>query len=204
MTYSPAELLGAYASLTGETVNPRASFAFEDAGYFGIRDGGDLLIADCGRVGPDHLPAHAHGDILSFEWSVGGQRVVVDAGVAEYNPGKWRRYSRSTRAHNTVTVGGEDQCEFWKAFRVGRRANVTLNRYSGAEGLTLDGSHDGFTHLDAAPVHRRQLEATAGIDVRASSPEEPDKPVVSRLLLHRAFRFVDAPRALRWWDEECT
>ncbi len=185
MTYSPAELLRAYASLSGEAVGARGSFAFKDAGYFGIRDGQDLVIADCGRVGPDHLPAHAHGDILSFEWSVGGHRVVVDAGVSEYNPGKWRRYARSTRAHNTVTVGDQDQCEFWKAFRVGRRANVTLHHYSDVDGLTLDGSHDGFTHLDAAPVHRRQLKATAGrVEVRDIVTGGAGQPVVSRLLLH--------------------
>jgi uncharacterized heparinase superfamily protein len=56
-------------------------FAMRDAGYYGVRRGGHLLIADAGRVGPDHLPAHAHGDIFSFEWTLRGQRVVVDAGV---------------------------------------------------------------------------------------------------------------------------
>ena len=42
---------------------PRTSFAFPEAGYFGRRAGDTFFIADCGRIGPDALPAHAHGDV---------------------------------------------------------------------------------------------------------------------------------------------
>jgi uncharacterized heparinase superfamily protein len=188
MSYPPSVVLSAFSSATGQTVAPRSYFAFDQAGYFGMRHGTDLLIADSGRVGPDHLPAHAHGDILSFEWSLSGHRVIVDAGVCEYNAGKWRNYARSTRAHNTVTVGDADQCEFWKAFRVGRRANVTVHRHASGAGLTLDGSHDGFARLAGAPVHRRRLQATGGrVDVRDAVTGGAGQPVVARLLLHPAF-----------------
>ena len=56
-------------------------------GYFGARLGDDYLVVDCGRIGPDDLPAHAHGDVLSFELSIAGHRIIVDQGVYEYVAG---------------------------------------------------------------------------------------------------------------------
>jgi len=197
MTYSPADALRAFETQVGAAVKARGSFAFEDAGYFGIRSAGDLLIVDCGRVGPDHLPAHAHGDILSFEWTVDGQRVVVDPGVSEYVPGEWRRYSRSTAAHNTVTVADADQCEFWKSFRMGRRANVTRHRASTTSGLVVDGSHDGFAPLEGAPCHRRQLKGTGRrLEVRDIVSGGAGQPVAARLLFHPGLRVVRTDRGV--------
>lgn len=202
MTHAPGDLLAAAHELgisAPEEPAPGA-WSLPDAGYFGLWVKGppgdgeeeeagqgegaesgkvtdDLLVVDCGPVGPDHLPAHGHGDALSFEWTVAGVRVVVDAGVAEYQ-GPLRPYSRSTAAHNTVTVDDADQSEFWSAFRVARRAGAQVEEW-GAEpparggirgGTTqgpappfrLVGSHDGYRRLAGSPVHRREIEAGPG------------------------------------------
>ena len=65
---------------------------------------------------------------------------------------------RSTRAHNTVEVAGQDQCEFFGAFRVGRRGRPrdVSARVSDHE-LSLSGWHDGYRRLPGRPVHRREL-----------------------------------------------
>src|SRR6201999_1036734 len=84
MAYAPSECLDVSAKLMNRTSEAAPVFAYPDAGYFARREGGDTFVADCGRIGPDALPAHAHGDILSFELSLGGQRFVVDPGVYEY------------------------------------------------------------------------------------------------------------------------
>ncbi len=100
---------------------------------------------DAGPIGPDYLPGHGHGDMFSYELSLDGRRVVVDGGTSTYEAGPERDWVRSTRAHNTVEIAGEDQCEFFGAFRVGRRgrprdvaAEVT------ADGLHVAGWHDGY------------------------------------------------------------
>jgi len=143
------------------------------------------VVVDCGPIGPDHLPAHAHGDILSLELSVDGERVIVDPGVFEYQ-GPSRAWSRSTAAHNTVCLDGEDQCEFWSVFRVGRRtAGRALHWSVTADGFQLVGSHDGYRHLDGAPRHERLVRVGPGrllvVDwVTAGAGQE----VRSGLLLH--------------------
>jgi uncharacterized heparinase superfamily protein len=187
MTYAPAACLDVYARLLGRAP-PTAPpvFAHPHAGYYGARAGQDYVLVDCGDVSPDYLPAHAHGDMLAFEWTLAGNRMVVDAGVYEYHAGACRDYSRSTRAHNTVTVADEDQCEFWGAFRMARRGRGRAERYeAGDQGFVLVGTHDGYSRLPGRPVHRRRFDASPRrIEVADVVEGGAGQPVRSRLLLH--------------------
>ena len=81
MSYSTPQCLAAFEKLGGVRPQPRDLVALPEAGYFGARNHDTLFIADCGAIGPEHLPAHGHGDTLAFEWTLDGRRVIVDAGV---------------------------------------------------------------------------------------------------------------------------
>ena len=138
-----------------------------DCGYFGFRAGNDFLMIDCGAVGPDYQPGHAHCDMLSFELSLNGRRVIVDSGVSGYDNDDLRAYVRSTAAHNTVQLDDVDQSEVWSSFRVGRRARpltARLEQEPNGE-LLFTGAHDGYRHLRQRAVHERQVrcQPEAGI-----------------------------------------
>ncbi|TKB65783.1 MAG: heparinase [Nitrospira sp.] len=131
-----------------------------ESGYFVIRNDGDMMIVDCGPVGPDYQPGHAHCDTLSYELALDGQRVVVDSGVYDYEAGARRRYSRSTKGHNTISVDGEEQSEIWGVFRVARRAypiGATIVKLSG-DRVRFEGMHDGFRRLSGKVMHKRAIE----------------------------------------------
>jgi hypothetical protein len=98
---------------------PDGLAVFPDTGYAVLRAGGVWLAFDCGPPGPDHLPAHAHADALSFQLRVEGRPLVVDPGSYTYEPGPERDAFRGTRAHSTIALGGRDQFELWGAFRAG-------------------------------------------------------------------------------------
>jgi len=112
------------------------AYALADTGYAIIReaDSQSCLVFDAGPLGPDYQPGHGHCDILSYELSLHGERVVVDTGVSTYEPGPERHYERSTAAHNTLRIDGEEQAEIWGAFRVGRRPGVGLLSTGEVEG----------------------------------------------------------------------
>lgn len=130
-------------------------------GYFVLRSGDGVLIADCGAPSPDDLPAHAHADALSFELSIAGRRVLVNGGTYAYEAGSLRDHLRGTAAHNTVEVDGADQSEVWGIFRMGRRARVRLERWSpDAPGAVLVGSHNGYARMGV--THRRDIRAVSG------------------------------------------
>jgi hypothetical protein len=129
---------------------------FESSGFAIIRDKHQLAVIDVGRPCPDYLPAHAHADLLSFELVVDGLPTIVDSGVYEYEAGPWRDFFRSTRAHNTVEVGGANQSEVWASFRVGRRARPRNVRCHRSEQATiLQAEHDGYQRLRVPVIHRR-------------------------------------------------
>jgi uncharacterized heparinase superfamily protein len=186
MSYGTAECLAAWERMGGRTPREQPVFALKWAGYYGVRAGRSLVLADCGPIAPEHLPAHGHGDILAFEWTVAGRRFVVDAGVFEYERGARRAASRASTAHNTVTLDDRDQCEFWAAFRVGRRARVQRRRYEELEGgFVLEGAHDGYEHLAGSPRHIRTLRARADeIRVDDRIIGGAGQRVRARLLLH--------------------
>lgn len=132
-------------------------------GYFDLFNGErtDKLIVDGRPMAPDHLPAHGHCSLFSFELSVAGERFVVDSGVQEYESGPWRDFWRSTRAHNTVSVDGAEQSEIWASFRVGERTRLLGYAYlqKDAAGIFV-GLHNGFAGQGQRPTpHRRFIAA---------------------------------------------
>ena len=133
-------------------------------GYFVMRHGDDLLVVDCGEVGPSYQPGHAHCDTLSFELTSNGRALIVDSGVYDYEDSEMRRYVRGTRAHNTAMIDGCEQSELWGVFRVARRARPIRAKIEKIDEsrARFSGSHDGFVRLAGRPVHTRDIEYEAG------------------------------------------
>ncbi len=186
MAYLPAQCLSAYQHLGGTRPDPRAVFGFTASGYYGIRSGSGYLTFDCGPSCADSLPAHGHGDMLAFEWDVGTWRIVVDAGVHEYETGAERDWNRSTRAHNTVTVGNRDQCEFVKSFRVGHRAHGRcIDADLRESGISVTGSYTSHSADGQRIDHTRTISGSpSAFQVVDQVLSRFSEPAVSRLLLH--------------------
>ena len=167
MAYPAAQVSAAARPHIGDVAKPEGGFSLPDAGYYGFRRGGDYLLVKAGKIGPDALPAHAHADLLSLEWDVDGQRVIVDPGVSEYEAGPMRDYARSTAAHNTVTIEGLDQAEMWGAFRVGRRGGARVSEWVATEDqFRLAITHDGYVRSPGQPIHHRKVTmSTDGLSV---------------------------------------
>jgi uncharacterized heparinase superfamily protein len=136
-----------------------AIFEQSESGYYVCRDGGDMIIIDCGSIGPDYQPGHAHCDTLSYELAINGRRVIIDSGVFDYEASPERAYARSTRAHNTVVVDGEEQSEIWGVFRVARRAKPIRAFFKKqVDGSVMfEGAHDGYARLPGKPIHSRHV-----------------------------------------------
>jgi uncharacterized heparinase superfamily protein len=157
-------------------------------GYFGAPgEGGAYVVCDAGPIGPDYQPGHAHGDLLSFELSFAGRRVVTDSGVHGYDGDPWRAWCRSTHAHNTVEIDGQSQCEFWSVFRVARRARPHDVRFEArADGFRLAAWHDGYERLAGRPRHARRFawHARGVLLVRDEVMSARSVTARSRLHLH--------------------
>lgn len=141
-------------------VAPAPDFAvLPDSGYVRARRGAAWLACDCAPLGPDYLPAHGHADTLSFEFSLDGQRVLVNSGTSLYGESAERVRQRGTAAHNTVVVDGQDSSEVWSGFRVARRARVLgLQARDSHESAVIEAAHDGYRRLPGRNLHRRRWQ----------------------------------------------
>lgn len=149
----------AQSLLTGENERLRKKKLFAETGYF-IHESEEIyMVIDGGAMAPDYLPSHAHGDIFSYELSLGGRQFIVDAGVFEYTAGEMRDYVRSTRAHNTVTVDRRDQAEFWGSFRVARRYPPEAVKFEqNGSSSRFQGEFGGYAKLLGDRIrHRRNI-----------------------------------------------
>lgn len=166
-----AQLRDYHERLGGEPLaQPMARvLSFPASGYFRLEPTpGDVLVVDCGPIGPDYQPGHAHCDTLSFELSLSGRRVIVDSGCSQYVDGDIRQYNRGSVGHNTLIIDGVNQSEVWGAHRVARRARPLLAEAKDVgDALSFEGAHDGYTRIAGKPIHTRRIVWAGGrIEIR--------------------------------------
>jgi len=177
---------------SGELLNAKARVAhLRDTGYLRVDWGGATAFLDAAPIGPDYLPGHAHADALTFELSLGRQRVIVDSGISRYGEGPERLRQRGTAAHNTVQIDGADSSEVWGSFRVARRAYPQdLKIDESAAYPVISCAHDGYRRLPGKPVHRREWRFRKdGLEIRDTIDGVFQK-AVGRIHFHPEVRLV--------------
>jgi uncharacterized heparinase superfamily protein len=149
----------------GDFVPPKGSLAFADAGLYVLTSNRGtseelFCLADAGPLGFLSIAAHGHADALSFTLSVGGQPVIVDPGTFSYFlDAHWREYFRSTPAHNTITIGGDNQSVSGGPFIWMGKAEVQVRDWSvRPDGALLTAEHSGYTRMARGLVHRRTVD----------------------------------------------
>jgi hypothetical protein len=109
--------------------------------------------------GGPHGPGHGHADALSVQLVRRGSVLLMDPGTCEYvGESGERPWYRGTAAHNTMRVDGLDQAEGLGPFAWVKPPSVRVEQW--AAGRHFDvfvGSHDGYTRLQEAVVHRRWI-----------------------------------------------
>ncbi len=140
----------------------RGGRAFVDGGYFVLGEGEHHGVVDCGPLGYLSTAAHGHADCLSLTAWHRGQWVIVDPGTYCYQGDPaLRDHFRSTGAHNTVRVDGEDQSEMLGPFLWGRRARPSARAWATSPHWQyFEGEHDGYSARGV--THRRSIVYVAG------------------------------------------
>ena len=126
-----------------------------------------LVIMDAGLVAPPGFDAHAHAGTLSFEMSVGRQRLIVNCGAYAGTREDWRVAQRTTAAHSTVTIDDLNSAEILGGKLIGLRPRLAKVARREADGnFWIDAGvaeYGGFAGLG----HRRRLYlSSSGGDLR--------------------------------------
>lgn len=174
-------------NLPQERMRPLPSAVhFPQSGFAALRVGAVKVLANVGEVRAHYQPGHTHSDTLSFELSIGSQRIIVDKGVSTYEVSDRRLEERSARSHNLMQVDSAEPNEVWKSFRVGRRA--AIRRAYAAHGpaaAIAEAVHDGNCYVRGVGLHCRRWELTHdALRVLDSIEGRGIRTLSFRLLLH--------------------
>ncbi len=138
-----------YIALNEQTPYEK-SLSFPQSGYYLFKNLHDTppfeVVIRAGEAGPPYQLAHAHCDQLSYELLIDGRRVIVDSGIHGYAGSEFRQFQRSTCAHNSIYIEGEEQLEYWGTFRVARRGKTEVVLWERFEdGQLFAGKYHYFT-----------------------------------------------------------
>tara|TARA_B100000676_G_C18082877_1_gene852571 strand:+ start:146 stop:1789 length:1644 start_codon:yes stop_codon:yes gene_type:complete len=124
-----------------------------------------LLIADSGA--PSITGAGAHAGALSFEMSVGKQRVIVNCGAYTGRDKTWLIAQRATAAHSTLVVEDRNSAEILGDGRIDARGiSVKTERLEDGGNTWINMSHNGYTSSFGIVHHRRIYIDASGFDIR--------------------------------------
>lgn len=136
------------------------SRAHTEGGIAILRHDDLYAILDAGPVGMDGLGGHAHNDSLSIEIQAAGRDLLVDPGSGAYTRDlKLRDRLRSTAAHNTVRVDGEEINPLPdEPFSLPGVDSPMIRRFVSRQGFDLvEAEHRGYMRLRDPVLHRRVL-----------------------------------------------
>lgn len=214
---------GSLASFNGMGVTPAdvlaTVLAYEDArakplfnapysGYQRVEAGSSVLIVDTGRPPPAEFSRRAHAGALSFEFSTGSQRLIINCGAPANDQPAARSAARATAAHSTLVVDDTSSCRFAKSEGLEKWLSeeiiagpreVVVERQAQPSHTRLVMAHDGYrTRFEL--IHERRLALSAdglrldGADRLKSVAKTPvTYPFAIRFHIHPSVEIQTAP-----------
>ena len=144
-------------ALTRANAKARAPTSLPDSGFERLSADRVLVIVDAGAPPPRGYDRYAHAGTLSFEMSLGKERLIVNCGAHPSSDPGWRRAQRYTAAHSTLIVDDTNSAEVEADGSLGRRpVKVECAREEADGNSWLTMSHDGYVATHGL-IHRRRL-----------------------------------------------
>jgi uncharacterized heparinase superfamily protein len=166
------------------------------SGFERVEGGDSLVLVDAGGPPPIAYSSEAHAGALSFEFSRGIHRIVINCGAPAARHQTLRRAARRTAAHSTVTLAEESSCRFSSpavnAQIVSGPRTIVARRENPDDGSTiLQMKHDGYQRRFGV-IHERNLRLLGdgrlleGMDRFNGEPTTQNLAFATRFHLHHA------------------
>ena len=133
------------AILTMSEARGRVLKRLPHMGYERVTAGRSLLLIDVGGPPPRPYDEDTHAGLMSFEFSVGRERILTNCGAGPEGQPDWRRAMAATAAHNTIILADTNACEILPEGGVGHRPReITTQRYEQEGVQYVEVAHDGY------------------------------------------------------------
>lgn len=140
----------------------------------------DILI-DLSNILSKNQPGHSHADSLNYLLWFNRKPIIVDPGISTYEESISRVKERSTKYHNTVSLGDKNSSEIWGSFRVGRKAITTVLEKTQH---SIEAMHDGYKKYNINITRKWIIDNNITIIDTARSQKKLLSPLISNIHFH--------------------
>jgi uncharacterized heparinase superfamily protein len=155
------------AAITLSEARGRLMKRLPETGYERVTAGRSLLLMDVGAPPEKPFDDNAHAGLLSFEFSIGRERLIVNCGAGPEGEVEWRRAMGATAAHSTVTLGNTNACELLTHGGIGHGPReIDAQRYEQAGLQVLEASHDAYVGRYKMTLQRALALSENGEELR--------------------------------------
>ncbi len=151
------------AVLTQAVTRGRVVRRLPETGYERMQAGRSLLIADSASPPPRSHGMEGHAGLLSFEFSSGRERLIVNCGSVPHGPGEWRSACAATAAHSTLTVADTNACDIDSDGSIAGSVMTSSHRFEQNGTHYLEMAHNGY-YSRFGLTHTRALQLSADGD----------------------------------------
>lgn len=190
MGTTPPDLMATLAAYDDARGRPTEHAGY--SGYSRLAAERSVVVIDAGAPPRGAYSTEAHAGCLSFEFSSGTQRIIVNCGASRFGPPELRLAARSTAAHSALVLDDRSSANFGRVLGemrlISGPSDVRVARQNGADGPEWVGSHDGYRRLGATHTRRLLLSrdgaVLAGEDEVALAVAQAGMPAAARFHLH--------------------
>jgi len=145
-------------------------------GFQRLNSNRSLILVDTGMPAPAGFDEHAHAGALSFELSVGRERLIVNCGAYAGTRDDWKLAQRTTAAHSTIGIADLSSSEILPRPMIGARpGNVVVRRNESAGNIWIDATLEDYAGIQNLAHRRRIYLSASGGDIRGEDTLSGDR-----------------------------
>ncbi|MFT8542702.1 heparinase II/III family protein, partial [Acetobacter sp.] len=141
-----------------------------ESGFARLSSGRALLIADAAAPAPAGFDHTAHAGMLSFEFSSGKQRLIVNCGASRQKG--WAEALRYPAAHSVLELAGMSPMTFEANGTTSRPPQVSRTHATQDGAHWLDMTHNGYESQGGGLYHRQLYLGKDGRTLRGEEKLE--------------------------------
>lgn len=180
----------------------------DDSGYARLDAARSVILSDVGHAPKGELSKNAHAGCLSFEFSSGVNRLIINAGSPTFRQNEFGEFARLTAAHSTLIANDTSSAQTSPSSLVGpvfiHEPNViAFEKETDDDQTGFTASHDGYAK-EFNIIHQRQLRLQndgrllSGLDVvePAKSDDMANTPITIRFHIHPSVDVVQSENGM--------
>ena len=175
--------------LTRSEAKGRAPAQAPDSGFQRLQAGQSLVVLDTGKPPARGFDREAHAGMLSFEFSQGRDRIIVNCGGYRGPKPAWHRIARASAAHSVLVVGDTNAVEIQADGSLGHAPDTVHCERAEEHGHQwIAATHDGYQPRFGLSYSRELYLAPDGDDLRGEDrlTGRAGEPFAVRFHLHPA------------------